>query len=187
MVNTRGIDPVTLAAMASPFYPVVLVYLDWPGDEVRVHSGVGTLSWGGHDWAGVGDLGGITLPGEGSHMAQQSATLTIGGGPTDIDDYLRVESQGRAVLIYYGVVTQRAGTTLVGSPFDVFSGEIDGVDDAQEPGSRSITLNITQGPSQRSAGAAVHSYADQQRAFPGDTGGRLANAALARSAVVLKW
>jgi hypothetical protein len=173
--------------MESAFYPVVMVDVDWPDDPVRVHSGVGTLIWDGHEWMGVGDLGGITLPGEGSNMAQQSATLTIGGGPALIDDYLRADAQGRAVRALYGVVTQRAGTVLIGEPFDVFSGEIDGISDDQTTDSRSISLQVTQGPSQRSSGSAVHSYADQDRAFSGDTGGRLASAALARAAVVLKW
>jgi len=187
MVNLRGIDPDTLSAMASAFYPVVLVQIDWPGEMVHVHSGVGVLAYDGHDWLGVGDAGGITLPGETMGMAQQPGTLTIGGAPVEIDEYLSLDVIGRSVQVLYGVVTSRAGTTLIGQPFDVFECEIDGVSDEQTPDARSISLQVSPGPSQRSAGSAAHSFTDQSARFPDDTGGRLANAALSRSAVVLRW
>lgn len=188
MVTLRGIDPATLTALQSAFYPVVIVFVDWPSGPVRVHSGVGTMNWAGHDWHGVGDVGGVMLPGEDAGMAQGAASVSIGGDPVDLSDIMREDYLGREVSVWYGIVTERAGASLVGQPFDVFTGEIETAVDEQTPGFRGITLEITTGPSQRSAGRAVHSYADQIAEFPGDTAGRWANAARARLGSALpRW
>jgi hypothetical protein len=189
VVNRRDLHADTLAALQGPFYPVVLLYVDWPGDVVRVHSGLGVISWAGHDWQGVGAIdGAITLPGEESGLASFEGILTLGGLPTEIDDYLRAASEGRDVDIWFGVVTERAGNVLVGEPFPAFLGAVSGVEDEQSVGARGISVGITPGPSQRAQGSGVHSDADQKAQFVGDTAGRWTKAAFARTGAELpKW
>ena len=186
---TRGVDPVLLAAVAAPFHPVVLVYVDWPGGVVRVHSGVGTLTWGGFGWLGVGQAGGLTLPDEGRGLAQSAGVLRIGGLPDDIDAHLGQDVRGRAVDVWFGAVTARAGTTLVAEPVPVFTGYVDGMSDEEKATGegvfRAIELAIASGPSQRSATSAWHSYEDQITAYPGDTAGRWVKAAVAQAGTVV--
>jgi hypothetical protein len=188
MALIRDIHPDTLAAIGQRgFHPTLLVFVDWPTGPVRVHSGLGVIAWAGVNWQGVGDLGGISLPSELGGLAQQPGLISLGGLPAQIDDDLRLDLRGRAVQVFYGVVTARAGNVLIGTPFEVFAGAIDGVRDEQTAGTRLISLELASGPSQLRRGAAVHSHADQQARYPGDTGGRLSNALNARLAEVLKW
>lgn len=189
---TRGADAALIAALAGPFHPVVLVRVDWPGAPVRVHSGIGALSWDGFVWTGVGRHGEIRLPEEGFGLAQSAGSLRIGGLPAEIDAHLGSDVRGREVDVWFGVVTARAGTVLVGTPVSAFAGYVDGMADeevATEGGlMRVIDLAFASGPSQRSRTSAHHSYEDQITTYPGDTAGRWVKAAVANAGAVLpKW
>ena len=186
MVMTRGINADTLAAFEKPFFPVTLALIGWPTGVIRVHDGLGSISFQGQSWLGVGDGGSIRLPDEQTGMASLPGEMMIGGTDTEIDDELRADVIGRPVQVYYGAVTQRAGATLIGVPFSAFTGTIDGVQDEQTADGRMIRLQLASGPSQRSRSSSVHSYADQI-ANGGDTAGRHVNAALSRSRQVLRW
>jgi hypothetical protein len=187
---TRGVDPDLLAAIAAPFHPVMLVQVDWPGGMVRVHSGLGDLTWNGHTWTGVGTKGEVRLPQEGTGLAADDGLLRIGGLPDEIDAYLDADVRGRAVDVWFGATTVRAGTVLVSDPVQVFTGYVDGLSDETavegKDLQRTINVSLGSGPPQRSRANAVHSYEDQIAAYPGDTGFRWAKAANA-AAGTLVW
>jgi hypothetical protein len=192
MVMSRGVPSGMLAALSGPMHPVMLVYVDWPGGVQRAHSNFGTITWGGHDWTGVGSMGGVTLPGEMTGIASDDGALTLGGLPEVIDDLLSVDPRGSEVLIYFGLTTVRNGTTLVSDPVLAWSGYVDGMAstegyEGQEVRS-TITLPVVSRASQRLRPAAYHSEADQAAEYPGDTAGRWLTAALARTTTALpKW
>ena len=192
MALIRDIDPATLAAMSRAFHPVVLLHVDWPGGAVRVHSGLGTLVWGGHEWTGVGVAGSLTLPDESAGLAALPGEMRLGGDPAAIDAVHDVDPSGVAVDVWFGAVTERAGATLVGAPFSIFTGYVDGMGDetvADGAGvARAVIAGLASGPSQRAGGAAHHSYEDQIAAFPGDTAGRWLKGDVSRTVVeVPKW
>ena len=174
----RNIDPATLAELAKPvFNPVILVYLDWPDAPVRVHSNVGTLSWDGHDWHGVGQFGDIRMPEEDTGLAAQPAETRLIGVPDELDQYLDDPIRNREGVLYFGTVTERDGNTLVGEPFEMFAGYMDALRETVEVEDgrmrRDVLLSIASGPSQRSFAELFHTYEDQLRRFPTDTAGRL--------------
>ena len=173
-MTTRTIHPDTLAAFeAGNFCPVVLVYLDWPEGPIRVHSGGGTITWGGHDWLGVGQFGELTVPEEVTGLAQQAATMTLIGTPDELDAYLDDPIRGRDADVYVGVVTERGGNVLIGEPFTAFGGFLDAMRDvlAREGDEiiRSLVLQVVNGPSQRSSVSVHHTLEDQQQDYPDDT------------------
>jgi len=178
---TRGIDAATLAAMDGVFFPVVMVHVDWPGGAIRAHSGVGAISWGGHSWTGVGEFGSVEVPEESGGLAAQPANIGLVGLPDELDAYLGDPVRNRACTIYVGVVTERAGNVLIGSPFSVFAGYVDAMADTVRVRSgdgdsgliRGVTLTVAPGPSQRSIGEIYHTDEDQRRLHPNDTAGRL--------------
>lgn len=189
----RDINAATLAAISEPagFYPVVMVYLDWPGGAVRAHSNMGAISWDSQTWNGVGNFGGISLPGDEFGMAAQEASVALYGLGDDLDDYLDVDPRGRDAVIYFGAVTERDGNTLVGDPFPVFTGTMNGLADPTEPAedggyTRGVVVPLSSGPSQRSRGTVYHSFEDQTRNYLGDTAGRLLINATAESRR-LRW
>lgn len=61
----RTVESALLAEISkSHFWPVFLVWIDWPGDPVRAHSGVGEITFGGFACAASAGLrGGPAAPG----------------------------------------------------------------------------------------------------------------------------
>jgi len=192
MVMSRGVPAGMLAVLDQPLHPVMLVYVDWPGGAQRAHSNFGTITWGGHDWIGVGSMGGVTLPGEMTGLAVSDGMLTLGGLPEEIDDLLGLDPRGAEVLIYFGLTTARNGTVLVSDPVLAWAGYVDGMASSEGyEGAEirsTITLPVVSRSSQRLRPAAYHSEADQAAEYPGDTAGRWLTAALARTTAALpKW
>jgi len=174
----RNIDPATLAALGrTPFYLVVFVYIDWPEGRVRVHSNVGTITWDGEDWTGIGNFGALEMPGEESGLISQPAQLRLVGAPDELDQYLDDPIRDRDGEILFGVVTERAGNVLIGEPFSIYIGYMDAMRDTVEAGDgvlrRDLIIDLAGGPSQRSYTDLFHTYEDQIRKHPGDTAGRL--------------
>lgn len=174
----RSINAATKAAIAAGnFCPIVLVYLDWPGGAVRVHSNVGNLNFGGKTWLGIGSFGSISAPEETAGLAQNSASLQLIGAPDEMDDYLDSPIRGRAGEIWFGAVTERAGNVLIGAPFRVFAGYMDAMRDTMQMENgdvvRVITIDVANGPSQRLSASLFHTDEDQRRSHPTDTAGRL--------------
>ena len=179
MALERDIDPATLAAISNPggFFPIVLFFVDWPSDPVYAHTNLGTVSWDSQTWAGVGNVGNVSLPGDTYGMAAQEASLALLGLGDELDAYLDVDARDRAARVYFGAVTERDGNTLIGEPFEVFSGTINGLHDLTEPSgdqqTRGVQVPLSSGPSQRATAGVYHSYRDQISRYPGDTAGRL--------------
>ena len=182
---TRGLSAPQLAALAGPVFPVLFVHADWPDDPVYAHTGTGTISWGGHDWLGVGALGGVDVPSEGmGSVATAEAILSLAGVPVDLDGRVDDIIRGRAVQMYLGFMTGRpdATTTLIGTPVDLFAGTMDGLDlDASVSGTdveHQARVTVATGPGARSMASISHSDEDQRRLYPTDSAGRL---------VILSW
>ena len=174
----RGVSASLLAALSGPtLYPVVLVYLDWPGGAVRVHSNRGTLVFDGYDWRGVGEFGQIALPGEEKGTASDPAQLRLLGAPDEMDAYLAAPIRNRPGAVYFGLVTERNGTVLVAPPMSIYEGYMDSMWDVvlAENGMfrRDIVIELVGGPAQRSYTELFHTYEDQIGLHPTDTAGRL--------------
>ena len=188
---TRTVNSATLAATeAGWFHPVVMVYLDWPGSAVRAHSSAGVISFGGHDWAGVGKFGKIEVSEEAVGMAQAGASLILTGAPPELDQYLDAPIRARDAEVWFGVVDGRGSNALIGQPFRIFAGYMDAMRDtitAEDGGiTRAIILQIVNGPSQREGVSLFHTDEDQRARFPDDTAGRLFLHAQPR-AMTLRW
>ena len=188
----RGVPPAMLAAMAGTTYPVLFVHLDWPGAPVFVHSAKGVLTWGGHDWKGVGAFGSISIPDEGGgSMATAEASVTLQASPEDLDAYMDDTIRNREAAFYWGSLTARPGTAgaqLISDPVAVFHGAMDAAGLTFEPDGdnviSSITVGLATGPGARSSASVYHSDQDQARRHSGDTAGRLtALASLRREAI----
>lgn len=196
MVMTRGVHPDMIAALAAGgYHTAVLVYVDWPGGAVRVHSGIGTLDWDGHDWIGIGvhGMGGrISVPGDDMGIASTEGQASLGGLPEDIDAIYAAESRGVVVEVWCGLTTARAGTVLLAPPVLGWAGYIDGMGDEEAADGvdrrRIVAARLASRASQRLTASAYHTDEDQQAAYPGDTAGRWLRAARQRmQAAVVKF
>lgn len=173
----RNLSAGMTRALGGHFHPALLCYLDWPGGAVRVHSGVGVISWGGHSWYGAGDLGSADIPTEQRGLTATEAHVTLMGLPTSIYDQIDDAIRGHQGVFYFGATTERAGNVLVGDPTELFSGAMDSMSFPvrlqEQELVHSIKVGIRAGVSARGEAYIVHSAEDQSAAFPTDTAGRL--------------
>lgn len=178
MALIRNIPTAMAAALASgQFYPVIMVWLDWPGAPVFAHSGVGVISYDAASWQGVGKFGQISLPEEQPSLAATSGSLRLLGLPSEILDRMDDAIRNLGARVLFGCVTTRGGNVLVDTPVEVFSGYMDAM---RYSGAKSglqvthgIELQVATGPSARAAASVFHSYEDQIAAHGTDTFGRL--------------
>jgi hypothetical protein len=170
---TRGIDADLLAALSAPqFYPVLLAYIDWPDGALRVHSGVGDISFDGEAWLGVGKLGSVSIPAEGSGIVPGEIQLTLQAPLADLLDLAtETEQRGHVVQVWVGCTETPGRGPLIGTPVSGFYGTITGTPfRLRADGSLSeISVVAAGGPPARAEAEVVHSDADQQALFSGDT------------------
>jgi len=175
MALIRDIHPDTLAAIGQRgFHPALLVFVDWPSDPAYAHTGVGVIEWGGHDWQGVGGLGGVDLPDESTGSgAAADAVLSLVAPAGQLVALLGRSARNADVRVWWAAVTAPQGNTLIGAPVELFSGfvtanEFDVGEDGEGQGVR-FALSVTTGESVRLPMSDVHSPEDQQARHPGDT------------------
>lgn len=180
-LKRADVTPGFLQAIAGPFHPVVMVYVDWPGDPVWAHSGIGTIQWDGASWHGVMPFGRVDLPEEMGGMASSRAALTLVGlAPDALEPVQQVHVRNRPGRVLVGAVDAPAGRFLVAPPVELFAGYVDAgrftieeVGAGDQPDLRhGIRLDLGVGPSARAGGSVYHSAEDQATAHPGDTAGR---------------
>lgn len=181
---TRGTPAGLLAAISGPyFFPVVLVDVDWPGSRLRAHSNMGTISWGGQNFTGVGKFGQVSVPVESGSGIPEEFAMSICCEIDELAAYADTVIRGRSGVVYMGATATRGGTDLIGA-VEMISGTCDGLglrsevvgDSGQTVILYTLTLTLTTGPSYRAMAAISHSHEDQQRRYPADTAGRhLAN------------
>jgi hypothetical protein len=101
------------------------VDLDIVGDRLRLHDGLGTINWGGFDWLGVGQYGGIGGIPESLEVISQPVKLTLSGVDAQyITDAMTTQYHGRAVVIYLGLFNPDT-LTLIDTPEEIWSGFMD--------------------------------------------------------------
>lgn len=187
----RSVSAGMQAALSGPFfYPCLMVWLDWPGDEVRAHTGRGSIIWGGEPWHGVGEFGSVSVPEESASGVPVDFSLSLVCDLAELAEYADAVVRQREGRIYLGATTGPGGNVLVGDPVELIAGTMDTLvlttEVQREDGSVQIlytlTVGMTTGPSMRSMASIVHSHEDQSRQFLGDTAGKRLILASARAA-----
>ena len=100
------------------------VELDFTTGTVYVHDGIGTYTWGGNSWLGVGNLGSISSIQEGSEVSPYSLTLTLSAlDSTMSGQALQEDYYMNDVTIYMGVLSE--DDLLIDTPVQVWAGFMD--------------------------------------------------------------
>jgi hypothetical protein len=122
---SRDINAALLTASTDEvFRPVVFVDLGFDSGTVYVHNGIGTITWGGNPYLGVGDFGAIDAIDEGPDISPYSITLMLSGLDSSLMD--EAENQDyylRPIAIYLGGLD--ADGALVADPDEIWSGFMD--------------------------------------------------------------
>lgn len=172
----RNLDESFLNALSSTrLNLILLVYMDWPSGPVRAHNRIGSLTWDGHEWLGVGAFGTITPSLESRSSAAKRLTLSITGFPDKIVSDLGQEIRNREAHVYWGLIDDNG--ELIGSPDLLQGGIMNGrrftiTAENSNQVSYGLSVDIWNGASPRRPGSSIHSFDDQVAENNGDTAAR---------------
>ncbi|MGI3168391.1 hypothetical protein ACRARG_04515 [Pseudooceanicola sp. C21-150M6] len=199
MALTRNAPAGLISALAGHFHPVMLIEAEWPDGTVRMHTGTGTLTWGGEDWSGTSvDIDGalvslvqLEIPAETGGLATGDAVAHVAARLEDVMDQRGKSIRNLPFTVWFGVTTERGGTTLVTDPVSLFTGYFAG-QSFRFSGQgmeflHDMTLPLGTGPSARAKASITHGYEDQIAAYPGDTAGRQVQNAIKRARNPAVW
>jgi len=165
-------DAANVTAVTQKNMPIAIYFaeLDFSGGFVRVHTALGTITWGGNDWLGVGTLGTVSTVEESAELSNKTLTYTLTGVPNDmIAIVLGQNYQGRSAKLYIGFFDPDTGA-LVADPELLSTGQmnVSGIDEGTECGV-TVTADNRFAAWDRPLVRRL-TDTDQQARFPGDKG-----------------
>jgi len=166
---SRDISATNLTEInAAHLHEVLLVKLEF-GTPAYAHSGIGTISFDGNNYLGVGQFGGISSTRETADLRPASLTLTLSGIDTNlITEALDSGGYGDVVTIYVGY--RKDDGTLVDDPWIVWKGFLEFASIKQ--GKENVVLLTAQHDLAilNETDGSRFTDEDQQVRFSGDTG-----------------
>lgn len=166
---SRDISATNLTEInAAHLYEVLLVKLEFD-TPVYCHSGIGTITYGGNDYLGVGQFGSVSGARESENLTPSPLTLTLSGVDSSlITEALDSGNYGDAVTIFSGY--RQDDGTLVDDPFIIWKGSLEYTSISQgESNAAAITLQHDLAVLDESDGGRFTDE-DQQTRFSGDLG-----------------
>lgn len=120
----KSLPPALRAAIAERRRIVVMAYIDVPSAPLRVWSGIGTLRHDGHEWFGIGALGGISGVGGAKNLAVRTVTFSLRGVPSEARPYLELNLRNRLARAWIAAVKRRR-LVVDGDPWLMVDGTCD--------------------------------------------------------------
>jgi hypothetical protein len=109
---------------AAHIKPVLFLQMQFTDGPIFVWSGLGTVTWNGIQWVGLGGLGTISAIEESSEIKATNVTFTLSGIPQDmIMHALGQVRQGNAVKLWFGSLGDN--NNVLADPLQIFSGRMD--------------------------------------------------------------
>ncbi len=147
----------------------IFAELDFVSGFVRVHDGIGSLTFSGNTYTGLGQFGSVELVEESTELVARGVRCRLSGvEPSYITTTMTENYQNREATFYLGMVTPGTNT-LVATPEEIWSGRMDTMDIELSEGGAVITLQCEH-RLRREPPAARWTNEDQQIRFTGDRG-----------------
>lgn len=150
--------------------PLRFVDLEFDTDPLYLWTGLGTLSWNGHDYIGAGELLETSLVEETAEIKATGLQAVLSGIPsTLLSVALSEDYQGRPFRAYLGGLTD-AGALIV-DPYQDFGGRMDvmGIDEGRDTATIAMTVESQAADLER---PRVRRYTPEDQAidYPPDQG-----------------
>jgi hypothetical protein len=179
---SRNLDSSLSAALRSnSIVPVLLADLTFKSGVSYCWTGIGNLAYNGNTYTGIGNLGRISAISEGSSVKADGIEVTLSGvgymplqtGGTSavalaVNEAMSDYKMGGAAKIRFGLLNNGV---LIGSPYLIFSGQMDQPSIDINPVAGTITIAIENKLSNLLRPTARrYTAADQHIQYPNDTG-----------------
>lgn len=168
---SRGLSTANVtASQASHKRPLFFLELQFVSGTWRSHNGLGSFTWGGQTWAGVGDIVSIGPIEEGDDLSPFGVEIKLSALNSTILGYAQDEEiYGQRVIIYQGFIDDNGA--LVDTPDDYWSGSMETMTIELGGDTDSITLTAeSELAVHDKANGALFTDEDQQARYSGDTG-----------------
>lgn len=169
----RDLSPTFAAAVAaSAICPAILVFLDFEGAPVRLWTGIGSLSYEGETWLGMGNLASVEPLEEYSEIRSGSLGLSLNSVPNHLlSEVTSLNFQRRAAEIHLALFhPEYDNHTLIGVNL-LLRGTMDTITISRAPESSTIKLSIANELARlRDSWGALYTDPHQRAAHPGDSG-----------------
>jgi hypothetical protein len=158
------------AIQSSQLIPALFIQAQFNTGTVYIWTGIGSLSWNGHTWVGVGTLASISAIEEGADINARGISISLSGiDPSTLADALQEFQVEAPVAVYLGLFN--GAGALLDAPILSWAGRMDQptIDVGAETATISINaesrLLLMKVPCDRR-----YTAADQSIDFPGDNG-----------------
>lgn len=157
------------ALLSSQTQPSIFVSIAFASATVCLWSGLGSVTWGGHTWLGLGALMGTTAAEDAATVEARGIGITISGlAPTLYADCRDDFKLGLPAVVYLGFWS--AGS-LVADPVVVWSGRTDQPEAEVAPDVVTVTIACENRLTDMNVAADRRlTNEDQQMDWPGDLG-----------------
>ena len=153
--------------------PVLFVSLTFSATTIYLWTGLGTISWSGQSWLGLGSLLSLSPISEGSMVEAKGITVTVSGlDATILSECLTDFKVGLPVSVYLGAYTTPGlVSSLISTPILAWNGYTDAPSIEVSGQAATISLNCENKlvsmnvPTNRR-----YTHEDQQTQWPGDLG-----------------
>lgn len=166
---SRSFPAAAAAAFIEPNVRVVtFAMLDFASGILRVHNSIGTYTWGGFDWLGVGDFGEVSRLEEGADVSPYGIVLTLSGLDTSLSSVALTEDYFRRPAEIYVAALSEADV-LLGDPLLMWSGYMDVMSVSAGDDQNAVTINCeSELQDFDTASNLKYTTQSQQRFFTGD-------------------
>lgn len=162
--------PEFVAAVQSAYArPGIFVQINFTTGPVYVWSGVGSKTWGGATYQGVGQFGVVSNVEEGATVQARGIVLTLSGiDATLLGDTLSNYRQGLPALVYLGFFD--ASGNLIPNPIRSWSGRTDQPTITMDGDTATIAIACENRLVEMNTNSSFRRYTneDQQIDYPGD-------------------
>lgn len=149
--------------------PVIFAEFNFPSGDVNMWSGLGTISWDGKDWFGVGHLAGVQFPSESSQDVVSGAVFSLDAVDSSwVATGLADNVQGSPCTLWQGE-RDDAGNILE-DPIKFFVGEVDVMPIDVSGNACTINISVERKIFDNRPEGSMYDNETQQRKFAGDKG-----------------
>lgn len=165
-----------LAALQAPqLQPAIFVEAAFVSTTVRMWTGIGSVTWNGHTWTGLGSLLDIAMMEDGATVEARGIAITLSG----LDSSLLADCQGDfklglPVTVYLGLFSS---ASLIADPLTSWAGRMDQPTIAASGTDATITINCENRLLDMNVAVdRRYTNEDQQMDYPGDLAFSFVNA-----------
>jgi hypothetical protein len=166
---TRWASSLNSTAAAGPGLTLVtLCILRLPSNTFYLHDGLGTLTFGGNTYSGLGDYGKIDSITETTETIAKGVIMTLSGIPsTELTDVMTEDFQGQIVTLYIGLLDSNS-LAWIATPEELWEGRLDYATVDLDKNASSIAMHCENRLNKEPL-VARYTDEDQQLLYPGDS------------------